>query len=79
MALISSALSITTDLQPRKLIDELKQLGSQNIDGGATEANGGASASVGPSVATPLIIIMLLHYVNTSNNGHIIMESEEQY
>ena len=27
---------------------------SQNIDGGATEADGGASAPVGPSVATPL-------------------------
>ena len=29
---------------------------SQNIDGGATEADGGASAPVGPSVATPLTI-----------------------
>ena len=28
---------------------------SQNIDGGATEADGGASAPVGPSVATPLV------------------------
>ena len=27
-----------------------------NIDGGATEADGGASAPVGPSVATPLHI-----------------------
>ena len=27
---------------------------SQNIDGGATETNGGASAPVGPRVATPL-------------------------
>ena len=27
---------------------------SQNIDGGATEADAGASAPVGPSVATPL-------------------------
>jgi len=27
---------------------------SKNIDGGATEADGGASAPVGPSVATPL-------------------------
>ena len=27
---------------------------SQNIDGGATEADGGASAPVGPSVSTPL-------------------------
>ena len=27
----------------------------QDIDGGATEADGGASAPVGPSVATPLI------------------------
>ena len=26
----------------------------QNVDGGATEADGGASAPVGPSVATPL-------------------------
>ena len=31
---------------------------SQNIDGGATEADGGASAPVGPSVATPLIAIL---------------------
>ena len=30
------------------------QVISQNIDGGATEADGGASAPVGPSVATPL-------------------------
>ena len=29
----------------------------QDIDGGATEADGGASAPVGPSVATPLIIL----------------------
>ena len=28
---------------------------NQNIDGGATEADGGASAPVGPSVATPLL------------------------
>ena len=28
---------------------------SQNIDGGATEADGGASAPVGQSVATPLM------------------------
>ena len=28
---------------------------SQNIDGGATEADGGASAPVGPSVAMPLM------------------------
>ena len=28
---------------------------SQTIDGGATEADGGASAPLGPSVATPLI------------------------
>jgi len=27
---------------------------SQNIDGGAKEADGGASAPMGPSVATPL-------------------------
>ena len=27
----------------------------QDIDGGATEADGGASAPVGPSVATPLM------------------------
>ena len=27
----------------------------QDIDGGATEADGGASAPVGPSVATPLV------------------------
>ena len=29
---------------------------SQIIDGGATEADGGASAPVGPSVATPLLM-----------------------
>ena len=29
----------------------------QDIDGGATEGDGGASAPVGPSVATPLVII----------------------
>ena len=28
---------------------------NQIIDGGATEADGGASAPVGPSVATPLV------------------------
>ena len=28
----------------------------QNVDGGATEADGGTSAPVGPSVATPLQI-----------------------
>ena len=28
---------------------------SENIDGGATEADGGASAPVGPSVAMPLL------------------------
>ena len=27
----------------------------QDIDGGATEGDGGASAPVGPSVATPLL------------------------
>ena len=31
---------------------------SQNIDGGAIEADGGASAPVGPSVATPLSVCM---------------------
>ena len=30
---------------------------SQIIDGGATEADGGASAPVGPSVAMPLLLI----------------------
>ena len=30
----------------------------QVIDGGATEADGGASAPVGPSVATPLLIVI---------------------
>jgi len=29
---------------------------SKNIDGGATEADGEASAPVGPSVATPLLL-----------------------
>ena len=28
---------------------------SQNIDGGATEADGGASTPLGPNVATPLV------------------------
>ena len=28
----------------------------QDIDGGATEADGGANAPVGPSVAMPLLI-----------------------
>ena len=31
----------------------------QDIDGGATEADGGASAPVGPSVATPLHIYVI--------------------
>ena len=31
----------------------------KGLDGGATKANGGASAPVGPSVATPLLIINL--------------------
>ena len=31
----------------------------QDIDGGATEADGGASAPVGPSVATPLSVEQL--------------------
>ena len=33
----------------------------QDIDGGATEADGGASAPVGPSVATPLHTYVI-HY-----------------
>ena len=32
---------------------------SQSIDGGATGADGGASAPVGPSLATPLIIVYI--------------------
>ena len=32
---------------------------SQIVDGGATEADGGASAPVGPSVAMPLMVIMV--------------------
>ena len=35
----------------------------QDIDGGATEADGGASAPVGPSVATPLVLTHV-HYNN---------------
>ena len=31
---------------------------SQIIDGGTTEADGGASAPVGPSVATPLGLLL---------------------
>ena len=34
----------------------------QDIDGGATEVDGGASAPVGPSVATPLL--KWLYYFN---------------
>ena len=34
---------------------ELSHVISQNLDGGATEADGRASAPVGPSVATPLL------------------------
>ena len=34
---------------------------SQNIDGGDTKADGGVSAPVGPSVATPLIVFRGLH------------------
>ena len=33
----------------------IKNIDGGNIDGGATEADGGASAPVGPSVATPLM------------------------
>ena len=65
------AVSITTDLQPRKLIGICNlhtkymynyavlytvHVISQNIDGGATEADGEASAPGGPSVATPLAL-----------------------
>ena len=32
----------------------------QDIDGGATEANGGTSAPVGPSVAMPLICTIII-------------------
>ena len=39
---------------------------SQIIDGGAIEADGGASAPVGPSVATPLFI-PLQHYFGFHN------------
>ena len=34
---------------------------SQIIDGGAIEADGGASAPVGPTVATPLIKLRFKH------------------
>ena len=33
---------------------------SQNVDGGTTEADGGASGPVGPSVATPLVMYYFL-------------------
>ena len=33
---------------------------SQNIDGGTTEADGGASAPVGLSVATPLLEFIVI-------------------
>ena len=36
---------------------------SQNIDSGATEADGGASVPVGPSVATPLCMGTLCNCV----------------
>ena len=36
---------------------------SQIIDGGAIEADGGASAPVGPTVATPLLIIKLVRTI----------------
>ena len=36
---------------------------SQNIDGGATETDGGASAPVGPGVATPLSEFLFCHAV----------------
>ena len=35
---------------------ELSHVISKDLDGGATEADGGASAPVGPSVATPLYV-----------------------
>ena len=38
----------------------------QDIDGGATEADGGASAPVGPSVATPLTIATNCKCANNS-------------
>ena len=34
---------------------KLSHMISKDLDGGATEADGGASAPVGPSVATPLL------------------------
>jgi len=36
---------------------------SKNIDGGATEADGGASAPVGPSVATPLCVTSTVYVI----------------
>ena len=36
---------------------ELSHVISKDLDGGATEADGRASAPVGPSVATPLLMI----------------------
>ena len=44
---------------------------SQNIDSGATEADGGASAPVGPSVATPMCMGTLYNcvfYVDTADS-----------
>ena len=48
------------------------QVISQNIDGGATEADGGASAPVGPSVATPLFLSLLRTVCYSL--GHILQD-----
>ena len=41
---------------------------SQNIDGGATEADGGASAPVDPSVAMPLLTVAIRNLERLTTN-----------
>ena len=45
---------------------------SQIIDGGAIEADGGASAPVGPSVATPLFVISLACPLGTEKGSQML-------
>ena len=48
----------------------------QNVDGGATEADGGASAPVGPSVATPYYAQKFTYYAfeHCSKKLHIMLK-----
>ena len=45
---------------------------SKDLDVGATEADGRASASMGPSVATPLIVIHVLDWNKGVYFGDVI-------